>query len=217
MPTRKELRSIVDYGRQNPSINPAYFPNTMASFYWSSTTSYASQHFWGMYFENCEDNSLYWPNSRYVRAVRGGQNRLLGHLIVLSPSQAGKYEGGSLLPITWDTAGIEGDVRISLSRDGGTTFRTIAAQTSNDGSYDWTITGPASANCMLKIEPLSDASRGAVQGLFTIHYEPKLADAVKSLQVVSGMDVSDAIDVTRDGIVDVRDAIYSLQFEAGLR
>lgn len=33
MPTRKELRTIVDYGRYNPSINTAYFPNTVASHY----------------------------------------------------------------------------------------------------------------------------------------------------------------------------------------
>ena len=38
LPTPEELRSIVDYGRTNPSISTDYFPNTVSSYYWSSTT-----------------------------------------------------------------------------------------------------------------------------------------------------------------------------------
>ena len=37
MPTVKELQSIADYNQINPSIPTAYFPNTVASDYWSST------------------------------------------------------------------------------------------------------------------------------------------------------------------------------------
>jgi hypothetical protein len=74
LPTRKELRTIADYGRVNPAINSAYFPSTVASYYWSSTilvpdTSYA----WDFYFSAGPDyystKSQYW----YVRAVRGGK------------------------------------------------------------------------------------------------------------------------------------------------
>ena len=172
LPTIKELDSIGDLTRYNRAIDKTYFPNTMSSPpYLSSTAYYAPRYLWGMYFENCEDRIIGRTSYYYVRAVRGGQNRLLGHLILLSPAQAGLYEGGSNLTITWETAGIEGDVRISLSRDGGTTFNTIAVKTSNDGSYDWTVPAPASVNCVLKIEPLSDASKAAVQGFFTIHQQ----------------------------------------------
>ncbi|MCX5899218.1 MAG: DUF1566 domain-containing protein, partial [Proteobacteria bacterium] len=36
LPTAKELASIVDTTRYNKSINPVYFPDTVASYYWSS-------------------------------------------------------------------------------------------------------------------------------------------------------------------------------------
>ena len=39
LPSEKELISIMDYGRYNPSIDPIIFPNTQHSVYWSSTTT----------------------------------------------------------------------------------------------------------------------------------------------------------------------------------
>jgi hypothetical protein len=38
LPNRKELRLIVDYNEYNPAIDTAYFPNTVSSYYWSSST-----------------------------------------------------------------------------------------------------------------------------------------------------------------------------------
>lgn len=37
LPSRIELVSIVDVGRSDPSINGTYFPNTPASYFWSSS------------------------------------------------------------------------------------------------------------------------------------------------------------------------------------
>jgi hypothetical protein len=77
MPTRQELRSIVDYGR-NPSIDAAYFPNTVAHLYWSSTTGAGNTDYaWSMNFSNGSDYGYdigYGLKSShyYVWAVRGG-------------------------------------------------------------------------------------------------------------------------------------------------
>jgi hypothetical protein len=38
LPNRNELQTIVDYSRYNPAINITFFPDTVASYYWSSTT-----------------------------------------------------------------------------------------------------------------------------------------------------------------------------------
>lgn len=76
MPTIKELDSIVDLGipYPGPCINTAYFPNTQASWYWSSTTdaNYTSSA-WGVLFGNGYDANGSKSYSSYVRAVRGGQ------------------------------------------------------------------------------------------------------------------------------------------------
>ena len=74
MPNRKDLRSIVDYERYNPAINTVYFPNTLASGYWSSTTNACyTGHAWHMNFSSGYDGSNYKSYGHYVRAVRGGQ------------------------------------------------------------------------------------------------------------------------------------------------
>jgi len=71
LPTIQELLSLVDYSTHNPAINLNYFPDTVSSFYWSSTT-YASNtsYAWGVNFNDgygFYSNKL---NSYYVRAVR---------------------------------------------------------------------------------------------------------------------------------------------------
>ena len=75
LPTREELRSIVDYGRYNPSVDTAFFLKTVSSYYWSSTT-YAdvTDGAWHVGFDSGADHyDVYKSDSYYVRAVRGGQ------------------------------------------------------------------------------------------------------------------------------------------------
>lgn len=42
LPSREELRSIIDYGHHNPSIDTQYFPNTKPYGYWSSSSHSSS-------------------------------------------------------------------------------------------------------------------------------------------------------------------------------
>jgi hypothetical protein len=76
LPTKKELMSIVDYSvpYPGPTIKIAYFPNTVASDYWSSTTSaYSPDIAWGVYFNVGFVDYYYKYGTLYVRCVRGGQ------------------------------------------------------------------------------------------------------------------------------------------------
>jgi len=72
MPSREELRSIVDYGSYNPVINTNYFINTQSHWYWSASAYVSGSYpawivsFYGGYDGSYE--SLY----NYVRLVRGG-------------------------------------------------------------------------------------------------------------------------------------------------
>jgi len=73
MPTIKELSSIVNYSipYQGPAIDTGYFPNTVSSWYWSSTVGAndTDVNFSG----GCCGYSRSF--SVYVRAVRGGQTQ----------------------------------------------------------------------------------------------------------------------------------------------
>ncbi|MEW6078530.1 MAG: DUF1566 domain-containing protein [Thermodesulfobacteriota bacterium] len=83
LPTIKELATIVDLSRQNPAIDTGYFPDTVASGYWTSTS--ASQLpgcAWKIdfaygnstYFGESGDLFEYSKSSEfYVRPVRGGE------------------------------------------------------------------------------------------------------------------------------------------------
>lgn len=175
LPTNKELRSIVDYSRNSPATNTIYFPNTRTSAYWSSTSAeYDTRGSWGVSFSAGQDKWRDRLQSSFVRAVRGGQNQLSGHLIILAPLQGSALRVGTPLPISWETQGISDNVKISISREGGKpdTFETITASTENDGAYTWTVINPSSCNCMLKIEPINDTQKGTTQGLFTIYDAP---------------------------------------------
>ena len=171
LPNRRELRSIVDYSRYNPAIDTAVFPGTVSFYYWSSTTGVGSMSgAWSVGFNDDGDDWSSKSDSNYVRAVRGGQARLLGHLVILSPRQGSCWELGDSMRITWDTQDIPGNVEISLSRQGGIagTFETIATVTENDGRYDWTVTGSGSVNCVLRIEPTDHPAMEATEGLFAV-------------------------------------------------
>ena len=71
LPSKEELRSIVDYSRYNPSIDTDYFPNTVSSWFWSSSP-YAgySLNAWDVYFNDGYGYYDNRSNSEYVRLVR---------------------------------------------------------------------------------------------------------------------------------------------------
>jgi PKD repeat protein len=76
LPNVKELESLTDDARYNPTIDRAYFPNANASVYWSSTTStVAGTHGAFIVFFDygyVSINSKHY--SYYIRCVRGGQS-----------------------------------------------------------------------------------------------------------------------------------------------
>ncbi len=179
LPTREELRSLVDYQKYNPAIDTSAFPDIFSSNYWSSTTYIDNTNdAWDVYFAYGDSYNYSKGSSRYVRAVRGGQIHLPDHLLITFPNQASFWNSGDLMPIKWDTQSISGNVKITLSRDGGKTFETITESSPNNGSYDWTVSGTPSVNCMLKIEPLTEPDKWTQQSLFSISEAEKKAKAI---------------------------------------
>jgi len=96
LPTLDELKTLVDSTQTPPMINHMFFPGTVSSFYWSSTTyAYSTNYAWGVYFNYGYDNNNNKLNSSYVRAVRGGQPGLLGNLVISPLSQMVTKDAGS--------------------------------------------------------------------------------------------------------------------------
>ena len=167
---QKELFSITDLKKYYQAVDTNYFSNMLSAFYWSSTSNAGNAgNAWGVNFYNGNGSYNAKDLSYYVRAVRGGQCSLLGHLVIWSPNQGSKWTIGSEMPIVWGTQLIPGNVQISLSRKGGKkgTFEMLA-ETENDGLFDWSVTGPASVNCVLTIIPIGAPDKVTSQGFFSV-------------------------------------------------
>ncbi len=74
LPNVKELESLTDDSRFNPAIDPAAFPDTNASNYWSSSTNanYPNSA-WFVYFGSGYVYGTSKSSNYYVRCVRDGQ------------------------------------------------------------------------------------------------------------------------------------------------
>jgi hypothetical protein len=75
---------------------------------------------------------------------------------VISPNGGEHWAVGSTQTINWTSAGVTGNVRIELSRNGGTSWTTIIASTGNDGSQAWSVTGTATTRARIKVVSIDD-------------------------------------------------------------
>ena len=233
LPNIKELQSLIDYGPSNAGINTSVFTDTVDQRYWSSTPINGNDFLARTIFLiDCYDDWNDKSDNYYVRAVRGGQNSSLDHLVMISPKQASFWNISETMPIVWDTQGLGTNVKISLSRQGGLdgSFEPIIESTPNDGQYDWTITGPASVNCVIKIEQADNPANWATEGLFVILVQKgdinndatiDLQDAIIALQIAAGIDPSQNVyktaDVNGDEIIGIEEVIYIFEKVAGVR
>lgn len=73
IPDRRELFSIVDLGRYNPSIDTDYFLNAKNDWYWSgSTHAGGTRNAWYVIFNSGRVGNFNKSNLYYVRCVRSG-------------------------------------------------------------------------------------------------------------------------------------------------
>jgi CSLREA domain-containing protein len=94
-------------------------------------------------------------------------------ITVAVPNGGENWQINTSQTIRWTSSGITGSVNIELSRDGGATFVTLFANTPNDGSESWTVTGLASSNCLVKISSVDDPSISDLSdAAFTISNPP---------------------------------------------
>jgi pimeloyl-ACP methyl ester carboxylesterase len=81
LPNNNELISLVDYSRQNPTIDPVFAATTQLSSYWSSSSCLRYSSFkYHVDFSKGLSTAASNTNSYYVRAVRGGQTGALSYL-----------------------------------------------------------------------------------------------------------------------------------------
>ncbi len=106
---------------------------------------------------------------------------------VLSPNTNVSWNGGTTQTVTWNVAGTTGNginvanVRILLSTDGGTTFGTVlAASTENDGSADVAIPNISTSQARIKVEAIGNIFFDISNVNFTISAVANLSPVVNN-------------------------------------
>jgi hypothetical protein len=80
-------------------------------------------------------------------------------ITVTAPNGGEQWLVGSTHAIQWSSINVSGNVKIELSTNGGVTFPTVLfASTADDGTENWTVSGPTSTQARIRISSLSSPS-----------------------------------------------------------
>jgi hypothetical protein len=74
-----------------------------------------------------------------------------GSITLRSPNGGETWVAGSSQVIKWNSTGDINNVTIQYSTDNGTTWKTIAQTTTNNGSYNWVVPDTVSDQCLVRV------------------------------------------------------------------
>jgi hypothetical protein len=154
----------------------------------SDYTPKSNQNRWGDYSDTAidpADPTIVWHQNELAQTTNtwklavGAVKTTAQSFEITAPNGGEVLRPGSVVPITWESSGFEtpGNVKIQVSRDGGRSFsEVIVDSTPDDGTYDWTVTGPLSDSVRVKVTSLeedsvtdaSDANFSIVDGSLTV-------------------------------------------------
>lgn len=98
-------------------------------------------------------------NDPSVSDSSGGNFRLGGgNITVSAPNGSEAWPIGSKQTIRWTSNSVGGNVKIELSRNGGSTWVPLFGNTANDGAEIWTVTGPLTTQARFRISSVNDPS-----------------------------------------------------------
>lgn len=121
------------------------------------------------------------PGTYYVRvygfgggscnrySLTGTSTALSPTITVSVPNGGETWRIGTTRAISWTSANVAGNVRIQVSRNGGSSWTNIFSNTANDGTQNWVITGPATTQARIRVLSVNNtAIRDASNANFRI-------------------------------------------------
>ncbi len=121
-------------------------------------------------------------------------------ITVQSPNGGEMFVVGETLPVNWSSAGFTGPVKIEVSRNGGGTYETIFANTADDGSEAWTVTGPITANARIRVSSVDEPGvKDVSNGLFRIEV-PSITITAPSPSQTTLIGTTESVTWTTTGI-----------------
>jgi glucose/arabinose dehydrogenase len=90
-------------------------------------------------------------------------------ITVVVPNGGEDWTIGTSHDIQWSSSNLSGNVKIELSRDGGSSFEVLFPNTTNDGFESWVVTGLPTLNAKIRISSVNNPSvMSTSAGSFTI-------------------------------------------------
>jgi hypothetical protein len=92
-------------------------------------------------------------------------------LEITSPNGSEVWAIGNSRNITWNHSGAAlANVKLELSTNNGTGYSNIIASTTNDGIYEWTVSGTASEQCLVRVsDPAVPSTNDVSNAVFRIY------------------------------------------------
>lgn len=104
---------------------------------------------------------------------------------ITGPAPGSYLRIGSTLPVNWPPGVTASTVDIFFSRDGGTSWEPVAADTPDDGGWMWPCTGPATTEGRLLLLG-DDGSVVAEDGPYTVYQPPAWLSAQPASGILAG-------------------------------
>jgi hypothetical protein len=106
-------------------------------------------------------------------------------LLLTSPNGREKWQAGIMQNITWTSTGFLPSVKIEYSMNGGSSWTTIVASTSNTGSFLWTVPNVSASQAWVRV---SDVSNPAVNDMGNAAFTLVALQPPAALTAVNGND-----------------------------
>ncbi|MCE1190082.1 MAG: T9SS type A sorting domain-containing protein [Ignavibacteria bacterium] len=113
-------------------------------------------------------------------------------ITVTAPNGGENLTVGASQNITWTSTGTIANVKIDYTTDNGSTWAAVAATTTNNGTYAWTVPNTPATQCKVKV---SDASNATVFGTSSAVFTIATASGVLN---ISHLRTNDANGVSQD-------------------
>ncbi|MDV2990131.1 MAG: S8 family serine peptidase, partial [Dehalogenimonas sp.] len=111
------------------------------------------------------------------------------NVTVTYPDGGETWNIGSEYTIAWTTTGILGNVHIELSRNNGTDWEDIVANTANDGTHAWTVSGDVTSQALIRVSAIADLTvNDTSDAVFNIGGIPAVTDDPDDQTVIYGND-----------------------------
>lgn len=104
-------------------------------------------------------------DNTFTTAASGGASSIT----VTEPTSSSVWVQKTTVPINWTSANVTGNVSIAISRNGGSTWRTIISSTPNDGAASWFVGLPSSNSCIIRVRSINNPTvLGYSDGVFRL-------------------------------------------------